>query len=136
LTASTEESFPNFIKNLIFLFNNKPILLSKSEFIIKKLSLMLDPEKIFREISNNLLIQNRNNFQFYYSFIQILNNILLTSKEFSTLKNLIKESETKKNGLDLFIILFKSWSYNPISTLSLCLLSKNYFLSSELISNL
>jgi vacuole morphology and inheritance protein 14 len=34
---------------------------------------------------------------------------------------------------ELFFKLFKTWSYNPISTLTLCLLSKNYELAYNLI---
>jgi len=34
---------------------------------------------------------------------------------------------------ELFFKLFKTWSYNPISTLTLCLLSKNYKLAYNLI---
>jgi hypothetical protein len=108
LTASTEETFPLFIKNLLLLFNSKPILLSKSSFIIRKLSSLLDPEKIFREISFILLNTfERNNFLFYYNFIQILNNILLSSNEFSSLKNLIKNSFNDKKGKIFYFFLIK-----------------------------
>lgn len=34
---------------------------------------------------------------------------------------------------ELFFRLFKTWSYNPISTLTLCLLSKNYKLAYNLL---
>jgi vacuole morphology and inheritance protein 14 len=34
---------------------------------------------------------------------------------------------------ELFFKLFKTWSYNPISTLTLCLLTKNYKLAYNLL---
>lgn len=39
-------------------------------------------------------------------------------------------AETKEA---LFFALFKTWSYNPISTLTLCLMSRNYKLAYRLI---
>jgi hypothetical protein len=38
--------------------------------------------------------------------------------------------ETKE---ELFFALFKTWSLNPVSTLTLCLLSKNYELAYHLV---
>lgn len=39
-------------------------------------------------------------------------------------------AETKEQ---LFFALFKTWSYNPVSTLTLCLLTKNYELAYRLM---
>lgn len=41
--------------------------------------------------------------------------------------------EFVENKEELFFHLFKTWSYNPISTLTLCLLSKNYKLAYNLL---
>jgi vacuole morphology and inheritance protein 14 len=41
--------------------------------------------------------------------------------------------EYAKTKEQLFFSLFKTWSYNPISTLTLCLLSRNYQLAYRLI---
>lgn len=34
---------------------------------------------------------------------------------------------------ELFFALFKTWSYNPVSTLTLCLITKNYELAYRLM---
>lgn len=41
--------------------------------------------------------------------------------------------EYSKNKNDLFMNLFKTWCYNPVAALILCLLSKNYQLAYNLI---
>ena len=45
----------------------------------------------------------------------------------------MKDSPTRAEGRDIFLELFKSWSHNPVSTLSLCLLAQNYDLAAGLV---
>jgi vacuole morphology and inheritance protein 14 len=63
--------------------------------------------------------------------------ILLTDKELvevrSALKNLAIEKEHRVENIKLFESLFKTWSHNPISTITLCLLAQQYELSYRLI---
>ena len=46
------------------------------------------------------------------------------------------EPEYSESKEQLFFTLFKTWSANPISTLTLCLLSRNYELAYRLIPRL
>jgi vacuole morphology and inheritance protein 14 len=43
------------------------------------------------------------------------------------------QTEYSKNRDDLFLNLYNTWCYNPISTMTLCLLSRNYELAFHLV---
>eukprot|EP01080_Neovahlkampfia_damariscottae_P006671 gene6671-10835_t len=125
--AATETTFSIVILKIMKMFKTERKLLSKSGFIIRKLCIMLNPEKIYCEFGKHLL--DEEDFEFSSSLIQILNTILLTSKELADLRQKIRKEKS------LFELLFKSWCYNPISTLSLCLLAKSYQLSNKIVMN-
>lgn len=133
IISSTEKNFTSFMNNLVNLFKTDQEIFLKSGFIVKKLCVMLDPEKIYREFAKILLLETR--FEFCSSFVQTLNVILLTTQELSELRTLIKSSSSSKQGNDLFLCLYKSWVHNPVSTISLCLLAKAFKHSSDLIMN-
>lgn len=134
IISSTEKNFTLFMNNLVQLFKTDQDIFLKSGFIVKKLCVMLDPEKIYREFAKILSQDNR--YEFCSSFVQTLNVILLTTQELSELRSLIKSSSKSKQGNDLFLVLYKSWVHNPVSTISLCLLAKAFKHSSDLIMNL
>jgi vacuole morphology and inheritance protein 14 len=132
IISSTEQNFVKFLKNLVNLFRTDQKLLSKAGLIIRQLSVMLNPEKIYRELSK-ILQTYTNNLEFCSIMIQTLNTILLTSKELSELRELIKKGDEAAS--DLFQELYKSWCHNPVATLSLCLLAKRYKHASELVKS-
>jgi vacuole morphology and inheritance protein 14 len=132
LISTSEKNFTLFMSKLVHLFKMESKLLNKSGFIIRKLSIMLNPEKLYREIAKIILVET--NYEFCSVFIQILNLVLLTSKELATLRSTIKSKNEK--GIELFSYLFKSWCHNPISTLSLCLLSQSFREASDLVMSL
>jgi len=135
IISTTEENFQKFLRSLVQMFQNDTNLLNKAGFIFRKLSVMLNPEKIFKELANILLETKGNNIEFTSSLVQTLNMILLTSKELLGLRNSIKKCTTDE-GQKLFLDLFKSWCHNPIATLTLCLLANQYKLSSYLVASL
>ncbi len=67
--------------------------------------------------------------EFCSLMVQSLNIILLTadSPHIQSLRDLVQSEE------QLFLALFAAWCYDPISTLSLCLMSKMYELGAKLI---
>lgn len=146
IISTTEENFSKFISSLILLFKtDKKLLAEKSNFIIRQLSVMLNPEKIYREFAAILLQET--NFDFSGVMIQTLNTILLTAKELSDLRTLISTSTSSEVGRDLFFTLFQSWyvlfiscyfarCHNPVATLLLCLLAKAYRLAHALVLTL
>lgn len=64
LVSTTEIKFKKFISCLVDLFKSDTRILSKSGFIIRKLSVMLNPEKIFRELAKLLLQQQDKQLEF------------------------------------------------------------------------
>ncbi|RLV86742.1 Vacuole morphology and inheritance protein 14 [Meyerozyma sp. JA9] len=104
------------------------------EFVIRKLCVTLDSEKIYRTLSEVLYSQEYENLEFLNLMVLVLNNILLTSRELTVFRNKLKNL-----GLDdwnLFATLFKSWCHNPACALSLCLLTSQYELGFLIIKNL
>lgn len=72
-----------------------------------------------------LLDQPEYDSEFCSLMVQTLNLILLTSIEFADMRRSLKDllnSEHRK----LFVRLYKSWSHNPASTFSLCLIAEAY----------
>jgi vacuole morphology and inheritance protein 14 len=87
--ARSETTFSLVFLKIMLAFKNERKLLTKSGFIVRKLSVMLNPEKIYCEFAKDLLKEE--DFDFSSSFIQILNTILLTCKEFAELRQKIKQ---------------------------------------------
>jgi len=132
IIASTESNFVKFLRNLVNMFRSDQKLFKKAGFIIRQLCVMLNPEKIYRELSKILQTYTKN-LQFCSNLIQIMNMTLLTTKELSELRELIKKGSSSAESTDLFQELYKSWCHNPVATLTLCLLAKNYKHASELV---
>lgn len=78
-----------------------------------------------------------NDLQFVQDMIDILTNTLSVTSDYYQLRDKLRgfneESENGDSKEKLFLILYKTWSYNPISTLTLCLMSRNYELAYNLI---
>lgn len=129
-----DENFKIFIYNLLELFKNDLNFLEKrGDFIIKKLCLNLNSVFFFKNLSIVLADENEFDFNFKNLIIQILNKILITSSELITVRRLLKNTSNNDDNLQLFKILFKSWSFNSPSLLSLCLLSENYELAYKVL---
>jgi len=69
--------------------------------------------------------------------VQKLDQILLTDKELSevrkTLKNISTDKESKENNVKLFESFYRTWAYNPVSTITLCFLTQQYELAYRII---
>lgn len=73
---------------------------------------------------------------FVQELIERLTLVIAASPSYKSLRDILmgkKNPEYAESKEKLFFTLFKTWSYNPISTLTLCLLSKNYKLACRLI---
>lgn len=144
--ASTQTNFSTLIYHLLDRMCNDKRLLSRAGPLIRQMSGMLNTEKLFREISITL---RRNPFgeqrrEFCSFMVQTLNIILLTSQELTHVRDSVRKNCILKNKddsssaildsdsryeEDLFSTLYKTWCFNPVATLSLCLLSKRYRLA-------
>lgn len=112
----------------------EPTARERIEFVIRKLCVTLDSEKIYRTLSEVLYSQEYESLKFLNLMILVLNNILLTSKELSVFRNKLKN--LGKDDWNLFASLFQSWCHNPSCALSLCLLTSQYELGFLIIKNL
>lgn len=68
--------------------------------------------------------------------IERLTLVIAASPFYKTLREILMgkvKPEYVQSKEELFFKLFKTWSFNPISTLTLCLLSKNYKLAYNLL---
>lgn len=110
---------------------------SKIEFIIRRLSVTISSEKIFKTLSEVLVSLKQKNIEFISNIVVTINNILLTSHELQDLRKKLKNLDIyKTEDWNLFSTLFQSWCYNVPSALSLCLLTSNYELAYSIIKNL
>ncbi|EGV66344.1 ARM repeat-containing protein [Yamadazyma tenuis ATCC 10573] len=110
---------------------------SKVEFIIRKLCVTLDSEKIFKTISEVLTSLEDVNHEFLNMIVVTLNNILLTTPELTKFRKKLKNLDVYKlEDWTLFSTLFQSWSHNSASALSICLLTANYDLAFLIIKSI
>ncbi|GMM35219.1 Vac14 protein [Saccharomycopsis crataegensis] len=142
-TSANDSLFYQLMLDLVGLFkNDRKLLEGKGNFIIRKLCVNLNSERIYKslahvlfDIDHNTVVNNKtlkNNLGFISIMIQILNSNLITAPELSALRSKLRNLNTKEDW-QLFSTLFKCWSYNSPACLSLCLLSQNYEMAYNLL---
>ena len=81
-------------------------------------------------------LENHHDLTFSQELIERLTLVIAASPYYKSLRAILMgkaKPEYASSKEELFFTLFKTWSYNPISTLTLCLLSRNYKLAYRLI---
>lgn len=130
-----ESYFIKLMNNLVRLFSSdRQLLENRANLIIRQLSTLLHPEKIYLTIAK--IIEKEEDYEFVVVMIQTLNLILLTSSELSELRMSLKKMLSDSSSKEVFVALYKSWSHNPAATFSLCLLAQLYQHASDLIVKL
>eukprot|EP01016_Furgasonia_blochmanni_P010806 TRINITY_DN1465_c0_g2_i1.p1 TRINITY_DN1465_c0_g2~~TRINITY_DN1465_c0_g2_i1.p1 ORF type:complete len:513 (+),score=154.52 TRINITY_DN1465_c0_g2_i1:100-1539(+) len=136
---SLHESYYNLVvEKIIQVFHfSKEMLQSKSTIVIKKLCSIIDPKKVYRSFAEKLITSE--NAALKSQMVQTLDFLLLTDKDLSKLRNLIKNiqfiEEDKRDNTEFFEILYSAWCFNPVSTVTFCLLSQNYELAYYIITS-
>ncbi|SCU88840.1 LADA_0E12332g1_1 [Lachancea dasiensis] len=121
---SNDEYFKKFVGELLLLFKNDGRLMkTRASHIFRQLGIKLSTEKVYNVISS--ILEKEEDILFVRMMIQILNTNLITAPEFEGLRKKLKADTDS----DFFSCLFKSWSHNPTSLLSLCLLAGKYELA-------
>lgn len=64
--------------------------------------------------------------------VQNLNLIMITSPELSDFRKRLRTLDSK-DGQNLFVTLYRSWSHNAVATFTLCLLAQAYEQASALL---
>ncbi|KAL0005217.1 hypothetical protein SO802_012778 [Lithocarpus litseifolius] len=136
--AGIAEDPKHFRQLLVFLVHtfreDNSLLEKRGALIIRRLCVLLDAERVYRELST--ILEGELDLDFASIMVQALNLILLTSSELSLLRNLLKHSLVNPAGKDLFVSLYASWCHSPMAIISLCLLAQTYEHASAVIQSL
>lgn len=133
--ARDVQHFCHLIAYLVRNFQTNHALLEKrGPLIIRRLCILLDAERVYRELST--ILDGEADLDFASIMVQALNLILLTSSELAELRALLKKSLINAAGKDLFVSLYSSWCHSPTATISLCLLAQAYQHASSVIQSL
>lgn len=121
--ASQPDYFSAALGRLVQTFSESPELLeARSPLIVRRLSTLLNPEDVFRELSR--LIDQSEDVVLNARLVQTLNAILHTSPALGPLREQLRAAMTTKEGAALFISLHSAWCHDPVALLSMCLLAQ------------
>ncbi|KAI3733778.1 hypothetical protein L6452_13234 [Arctium lappa] len=133
--AEDQYNFRQLVVFLVHKFRTDDALLEKrGALIIRRLCVLLEAERVYRELST--ILEGEADLDFASTMVQALNLILLTSSELSDLRDLLKLSLVDAAGKDLFLSLYASWSHSSMAIISLCLLAQAYQHASSVIQSL
>ncbi|KAL6350838.1 hypothetical protein AAG906_031424 [Vitis piasezkii] len=133
--AKDPQHFRHLVVFLVHNFRVDNSLLEKrGALIIRRLCVLLDAERVYRELS--MILEGEADLDFASIMVQALNLILLTSSELAGLRSLLKQSLVNPTGKDLFVSLYASWCHSPMAIISLCLLAQTYQHASSVILSL
>ncbi|CAN6675396.1 unnamed protein product [Malus baccata var. baccata] len=133
--AKDPQHFRQLVVFLVHKFRADNSLLEKrGALIIRRLCVLLDAERVYRELST--ILEAESDLDFASVMVQALNLILLTSSELAELRDLLKRSLVNPSGKDLFVSLYDSWCHSPMAIISLCLLAQTYQHASTVIQSL
>jgi len=144
ILCKISNSNENYTENILCkilekLCANRNMLNSKGLLIINKLCSLITVTKVYTKIADVLM--KFDDIEFISSMINILDIFLLSYKETEELRNLLRKLKRKNtnpnsNVKDFFSKLYKTWCFNPISLLILCIISEHFELSYNLILKL
>lgn len=120
-------------ETISFFQQNQTILYNKGAFIIREISLLVSPVSFYRSLAS-ILLQDGELF-FISTMVDALSLILLTSSELFPLRAELRNKDTESSN-KLFILLYRCWSHNPVSALSLCFLTEHYPLAKKLVHHM
>ena len=133
--ARHESQFEAVLAEILAMFREtRELLDTHGSLVVRKLCVLLSPEKVYLAFSG--LLSRENDLEFTSLVVQNLNIILFTAPELVGLRNMLKEAwvvNASAASRTLFDTLYRSWCHSPVSVLSLCLLSQAYDLSSDLV---
>ncbi|KMZ69626.1 VAC14-like protein [Zostera marina] len=129
---------PYFHKLVLYLIHNffadKSLLEKRGSLIIRRLCVLLNAERIYKEFA--AVLEEETNYNFAATMVQVLNLILLTSSELADIRYILNQSLGDSSSRKLFVSLYPSWCHSPMATISLCLLTQAYHHASSVIQSL
>ncbi|GAA5857686.1 hypothetical protein JCM8547_004330 [Rhodosporidiobolus lusitaniae] len=119
-----EDYFPALMSSLLELFStDRKLLETRGSLVIRNLCEFLNAERIYRTCAE--ILERDEDLDFASIMVQNLNLIMITSPEFSDFRKRLRTLDTK-DGQNLFVTLYRSWSHNAVATFTLCLLAQAY----------
>lgn len=121
-----------FIQALCKTFRDKEsIFKERVTFIVVNLCNMVKPAVIYKSFAE-ILKEEKADPSFAYNMVQKLNQILLTTQDLYILRCRLSNDDDSEMA-SLFHTLYHAWCHSPIAALTLCLLTNNYRLASEIV---
>ncbi|CAD8103694.1 unnamed protein product [Paramecium sonneborni] len=127
-------------KILMMLHKNQDQQEKKGDQIFKKLCSLLNPQQVYFTITAKLLeIYSDNDVLFISNTVQALTNLLISEKELQSLRNILrnlkheKDEKQRQHNQEIFETLYRTFCYNSMSVITLCLLSEEYELAYNII---
>ncbi|GAA6005193.1 hypothetical protein JCM10207_002894 [Rhodosporidiobolus poonsookiae] len=119
-----EDYFPGLMSSLLELFStDRKLLETRGSLIIRQLCGSLNAERIYRTCAE--ILEKDEDLEFASIMVQNLNLIMITSPELSDFRKRLRTLDSK-DGQNLFVTLYRSWSHNAVATFTLCLLAQAY----------
>ncbi|CDW77902.1 vac14 family protein [Stylonychia lemnae] len=135
LSKKNEKYLKKIIKKLIERFSGlKDMNQDKMNQVIYVLCQSIKSEKVFLEFAN--ILKDIPDLYFVQDMIETLTITIAADHNYEGFRNKLrgkKGTEFVQSKEQLFYNLYKTWCYSPISTLTLCLMSRNYELAYNLI---
>uniref|UniRef100_A0A0R3RH52 Protein VAC14 homolog n=1 Tax=Elaeophora elaphi TaxID=1147741 RepID=A0A0R3RH52_9BILA len=132
-----------FTSSLLAMFRSDTDLLNdRGVLIVRQLCMLLGSGSIYRCLS--VLLLKDSDTEFVSQMVALLNGILLTSNELFELRKQLRTLESEASlfpafriaCINLFESLYRTWAFQPIALLGLCVLSQNYEHASVLARHL
>ncbi|GAA5902463.1 hypothetical protein JCM8208_006895 [Rhodotorula glutinis] len=126
-----DEYFAPLMSSLLELFStDRKLLETRGSLIIRQLCGSLNAERIYRTCAE--ILEKDEDLEFASVMVQNLNLIMITSPELSEFRKRLRTLDSK-DGQNLFVTLYRSWSHNAVATFTLCLLAQAYEQASALL---
>jgi vacuole morphology and inheritance protein 14 len=134
--SSYEEYFDIVIISVLRLFQEHAELIEQNcNLILKELCKHLGTERIYSKISTHL--ETNEDKYFVMRLVEVMNSLLLIDHDLEDVREKLKLSlETQDRTIaSFFETIFRVWCYNPVSTVTLCLLVQAYELAYQILQH-
>ena len=121
---SKDNYLKRFLNDLLTLLKkDSKLFKSRANYIMRQICARLSAKRIYKGISS--ILDSTEDIIFNRMMVQILSTNLMTASEVGSLRKILRKDEDSM----FFSTLFKWWCHNPVSVISLCLVSEKYELA-------
>ncbi|CCW67846.1 unnamed protein product [Phytomonas sp. Hart1] len=135
--VTNEKHLKSLLDGIFLMVRQMPsVLLPRLSDILKQMQVCFESCDQAGDQCDTLLVAICNTLpeisdkRFVCKCVITLNNVLLTSSEFSKLRQVLKQGVASSEQVrNIFVQLGRGWSFNGVALLALCLLTRSYRLS-------